>query len=589
MSYPIMPALPISMAAGLKKSPNFNTVKQTTAAGMTSAVSLKPYPTWDFELSLDHIQGQESVATSVLAQFMSVYMATSGGAGLFLFQDPQDSTVTASQFGVGNGATTSFQLSRTINGAQDIIQNWITPPSVYANGVLSTTALISNTGVVVFSTAPATGAVLTVTGTFYFLCRFAEDTIDAVRSFTRNSGVDLWDVSSIKFSSEYVSPNGSGVVGTTGSGITYSGTSGVTIPVVATTLPIVDGTATIGATGKYADAGHIHPTDTSRQAALGYTPVANTITVNGHALSANVTVSASDITTGTLPHAQLPALVSGDIPANAANTSGSAASFTGSLVGDVTGTQGATVVGKINGATMPASAPLLGTNSSSQLISVTTVPAANLPKATTAALGAIHLPTVTTYTSGSGTYTTPTGATMLHVRLVGGGGGGVGSGSSTSNGSAGNATSFGTSFLTANGGGAGTGQAGGVAGTASGGTVNITGGDGGSARALSSTALFEPGGIGGASAFGGGGAGGSQAAGNTGKAYGSGGGGGGIGTNTAYSAAGGGAGGFVEAWVTSPSATYAYSVGTGGTGGTAGTNGFAGGTGAAGIIIIEAY
>lgn len=38
-------------------------------------------------------------------------------------------------------------------------------------------------------------------------------------------------------------------------------------------------------------------------------------TVNGHPLSANVVVSASDLTTGTLPHAQLPALVSGDIPA----------------------------------------------------------------------------------------------------------------------------------------------------------------------------------------------------------------------------------------------------------------------------------
>jgi hypothetical protein len=51
-------------------------------------------------------------------------------------------------------------------------------------------------------------------------------------------------------------------------------------------------------------------------------------TVNGHALSANVVVSASDITTGTLPHAQLPALVSGDIPNNAANTSGNAATAT---------------------------------------------------------------------------------------------------------------------------------------------------------------------------------------------------------------------------------------------------------------------
>ena len=38
-------------------------------------------------------------------------------------------------------------------------------------------------------------------------------------------------------------------------------------------------------------------------------------------------VSAAEITVGILPHAQLPALVSGDIPNNAANTSGSAASL----------------------------------------------------------------------------------------------------------------------------------------------------------------------------------------------------------------------------------------------------------------------
>jgi len=42
--------------------------------------------------------------------------------------------------------------------------------------------------------------------------------------------------------------------------------------------------------------------------------VPQTTTINGHALSANVTISASDITTGTLPHAQLPALLSTDIP-----------------------------------------------------------------------------------------------------------------------------------------------------------------------------------------------------------------------------------------------------------------------------------
>ena len=59
----------------------------------------------------------------------------------------------------------------------------------------------------------------------------------------------------------------------------------------------------------------------------GYVPTGTS--VNGHALSSNVIVAASDLTTGTLPHAQLPALASGDIPNNAANTSGTAANLSG--------------------------------------------------------------------------------------------------------------------------------------------------------------------------------------------------------------------------------------------------------------------
>lgn len=45
-----------------------------------------------------------------------------------------------------------------------------------------------------------------------------------------------------------------------------------------------------------------------------------------------------------------------------------ATSFTGSLSGDVTGTQSATTVSKINGGSVPASAKVLATNSSGQLV-----------------------------------------------------------------------------------------------------------------------------------------------------------------------------------------------------------------------------
>ena len=54
-----------------------------------------------------------------------------------------------------------------------------------------------------------------------------------------------------------------------------------------TTTPKMDGTAAIGSETKFAAGDHVHPTDTSR--------VPTTRTVNGHALSSNVTITASDV------------------------------------------------------------------------------------------------------------------------------------------------------------------------------------------------------------------------------------------------------------------------------------------------------
>ena len=55
-----------------------------------------------------------------------------------------------------------------------------------------------------------------------------------------------------------------------------------------------------------------------------------------------------------------------------ANSTGTAAGFTGSLSGDVTGTQGATSVVKVNGGSLPLSSNTLGTNASGQIISEST-------------------------------------------------------------------------------------------------------------------------------------------------------------------------------------------------------------------------
>ncbi|MGJ5205539.1 hypothetical protein [Bradyrhizobium sp. HKCCYLR20261] len=203
--------------------------------------------------------------------------------------------------------------------------------------------------------------------------------------------------------------------------------------------------------------------------------------------------------------------------------------------------------------------------------------------------------TRTVLTSGAGTYTLKTGCRALLVRMVGGGGGGGGGiGSSAGgNGSIGSATTFGS--LTAGGGGPGStgGSSPQSGGTSSGGDVTIDGSRSWSGFGTGATTAIYQGVNGMASAFGSGGAGGwPGAAGSAATVPGAGGGGGG-GTGGAGQTAGGGGGGggYVEKLISSPAASYAYSVGAGGAGGSAGGGGTAtsGGAGASGIIIIDEY
>lgn len=201
----------------------------------------------------------------------------------------------------------------------------------------------------------------------------------------------------------------------------------------------------------------------------------------------------------------------------------------------------------------------------------------------------VQAPTRQVLTSGSGTYTTPSGAGLIKIRMVGGGGGG-GAGS-TNDGAAGGNTSF--NSVVANGGSGGgggensfvNGGAGGVGGTGTA-SFRVQGGGGGGITYGNTYAAIS-GGAGGNSAFGGGAAPPNEsAAGNAAAANSGAGGSGGI--YSSYSGGGGGgAGEYVELNITNPSASYAYTIGTGGAGGTAGS--YAGGAGGSGVIIVDEY
>lgn len=207
------------------------------------------------------------------------------------------------------------------------------------------------------------------------------------------------------------------------------------------------------------------------------------------------------------------------------------------------------------------------------------------------------------------TYTTPAGAKYLIVELLGAAGGGAGSGTTNTGlqGSDGSNTVF-NSIIAHHGSGAPSwntsskGGAGGSGTSIGGSVIDVQPGGYGQGSGWAQTiGVAVQGGQGGSSRFGGAGAGGGNVQNggigdvpgiNGATNSGSGGGGAGsyqgIGTQ-AYGGAGGGAGEYVKLLITSPSATYSYSVGSGGAGGTAGSNGGAGGNGADGVIQVWAF
>jgi len=176
-------------------------------------------------------------------------------------------------------------------------------------------------------------------------------------------------------------------------------------------------------------------------------------------------------------------------------------------------------------------------------------------------LGNIPEPTQTVLTSGSGTYTIPSGCIRIFIRMIGGGGGG---GGTSTDGSNGGDTTFG--IYTAYHGNGGQSASGGSGGASSFGSFNVAGGAGGDA-------YIGYGALGGSGFYGGAGKQGTSAATNSGAGGGGNTGGGG----------GGGAGGYGELQINSPVTSYSYSVGTSGSGASGAGNG------GSGVIIIEEF
>lgn len=192
--YPTLPGL----AYNVVRTPMQRTRIQESVSGYELPTSDFAYPRYTYELVYEVlregvIQNHTYAEQSTLEGFFNQVF----GSGVkFMFNDPNDNTAAATQFGVGDGATFVFQLQRIRGGGAMPVRVLNGAPSIFVNGVLKTVTTdytVSSLGVVTFVVTPASGASLTWSGGYYWPARFNDDTLDFTELLK-----SIWDAGSVK-------------------------------------------------------------------------------------------------------------------------------------------------------------------------------------------------------------------------------------------------------------------------------------------------------------------------------------------------------------------------------------------------------
>jgi uncharacterized protein (TIGR02217 family) len=163
----------------ITKRASWNTLANQAESGREVRVGLWSAPMYEWDLPFGMLNATD------LTTFWGFYNARGGSFDTFLFVDQVDNYALGAALGLGNGTNTVFQLNRSQGGlfieARNDIQQ--TPaPKIYLNGFLQATTAYSiaysNSGIVTFVTAPASGVVVSASFYFYYRVKFKEDSLE---------------------------------------------------------------------------------------------------------------------------------------------------------------------------------------------------------------------------------------------------------------------------------------------------------------------------------------------------------------------------------------------------------------------------
>lgn len=197
--YPVLQGLTFDVL----RTPQWHTEKQAALSGKRSTLAYMRYPLIHFE----HVYSvlRDDLTLSQLKQIVGLFNACQGSFDTFLFTDPDFNTFTAAnqqQIGIGDGTTKVFQLVAYYQnsggpGYGELVQNVNGTPTIYVNGAAQGSGYaLGPTGIVTFNTAPASGATINWSGSFYYRCAFDEDKLDLSKFMNQ-----WWAIKKLPFTS----------------------------------------------------------------------------------------------------------------------------------------------------------------------------------------------------------------------------------------------------------------------------------------------------------------------------------------------------------------------------------------------------
>ena len=198
----VFPALP-GLSWSVTKTPTFQTRIQRAVSGRELRALDYPYPLWQFTLVFAFLRDEPTAGLDELRSLLGFYLTCQGAYGTFLFQDPYDYQVTGQYLGTGDSSSAVFQLQRTMGTSLPsggfvepiVAPNLVT--AVYFDGIIQNPAIYSvdpDTGLLTFATPPSTGLVVSADFSYWFRCRFIDDSYDFENFMYR-----LWQLKKLTF------------------------------------------------------------------------------------------------------------------------------------------------------------------------------------------------------------------------------------------------------------------------------------------------------------------------------------------------------------------------------------------------------